>query len=494
MERSAEPSSAGSDAVEEPSEPNGEAAAVAFLPGRPAPRRLLIVDDEEIICKYLQRELAQRGYEASYCLDGKQALRQLAEAPYSILLADMKMPGMTGMALLGRAREDFPGVSVVIVTAHGSIETAVEAMKLGASDYLTKPFQPEELALVIEKVLAQRKLLDEVAQLRHELAGRYRFENMISQDPKMREIFAQIARVAATDATVVITGETGTGKELVARALHYNSSRRDRQFVALNCGALPDTLLETELFGHEEGAFTGAVGAKPGIFEVADGGTLLLDEIGDATPACQTALLRVLQEGEIRRVGSAEATPVNIRVVAATHRDLEDEVRRGRFRTDLYYRLNVVPIHVPPLRDRPEDIPLLIEHFLERRGAAGRSFSDDAIGILQRCPWPGNVRELDNLVGRVLVLNLASIIRPQHLPPQYREKPERPALTTGSLREAREAFERDYMKDLLERVGGNVAEAARQAGIGRPYLHQKLRKFGINPEVFRDHRPDANLA
>ena len=496
MERSAEPSSAGSDAVEEPSEPNGEAAAVAFLPGRPAPRRLLIVDDEEIICKYLQRELAQRGYEASYCLDGKQALRQLAEAPYSILLADMKMPGMTGMALLGRAREDFPGVSVVIVTAHGSIETAVEAMKLGASDYLTKPFQPEELALVIEKVLAQRKLLDEVAQLRHELAGRYRFENMISQDPKMREIFAQIARVAATDATVVITGETGTGKELVARALHYNSSRRDRQFVALNCGALPDTLLETELFGHEEGAFTGAVGAKPGIFEVADGGTLLLDEIGNISTAMQVKLLRVLETLEYKRVGGVETRKCNVRVVAATHVDLGEAVEHGDFRSDLYYRINVVPIALPPLRERVADIPLLVEHFIRsyapRTNPRVQDISRDAMLTLLRHPWPGNIRQLEHVIQRALILADGPVILPEHLPLQQEPDRDDGALPVNEqlpLDEVKttavERLERTYLDRVLRLHRGNIRHTAQHAGLSERSIYEKLKKYHLDRRDYK---------
>ena len=457
--------------------------------------RVLVVDDEKQVRNLLRSCLRRLGCLVAEASCGTNAISRLEADSFDAMLVDLRMPGVDGIETSRRAKRLCPGLYTVLMTGYATIEIAVRALKEGANDFLPKPFRIDQLRVILEKVLERRatgergRLMGDFANGKGPLPGL-----LVGASRAIEDVYRAIRRVAHSSETVLIEGESGTGKELAAQAIHFWSSRHSRRFVSVNCPVLTETIIESELFGHEPGSFTGAHKRTKGLVEQANGGTLLLDEIGDATPACQTALLRVLQEGEIRRVGSAEATPVNIRVVAATHRDLEDEVRRGRFRTDLYYRLNVVPIHVPPLRDRPEDIPLLIEHFLERRGAAGRSFSDDAIGILQRCPWPGNVRELDNLVGRVLVLNLASIIRPQHLPPQYREKPERPALTTGSLREAREAFERDYMKDLLERVGGNVAEAARQAGIGRPYLHQKLRKFGINPEVFRDHRPDANLA
>ncbi|MFW6108566.1 MAG: sigma-54-dependent transcriptional regulator [bacterium] len=470
---------------------------MAILPGRPAPRRVLVVDDEEIICKYLQRELAQRGYEAGYCLSGDDALDELARTPYSILLADMKMPGMTGMSLLERVREDFPGVSVVIMTAHGSIETAVGAMKLGASDFLTKPFQPEELALVIEKVLLQRRLLDEVAQLRHELADHYSFEHMISQDPQMREIFTQIARVAATDATVVITGETGTGKELVARALHYNSPRRENQFVAINCGALPDTLLESELFGHEEGAFTGAVGVKPGIFEVADGGTLLLDEIGNISTAMQVKLLRVLETMEYKRVGGVETRTCNVRIVAATHVDLAEAVEAGDFRRDLYYRINVVPIVLPPLRQRVADVPLLVEHFIRkyapRMNPDVQDISRDAMLALLRHDWPGNIRQLEHVIQRALILADGHVIEPDYLPLGDDDGQDTEAgfvvneqLPLEELKDGVvERLERTYLDRVLRLHRGSVRRTAEHAGLSERSIYEKLKKYRLDRRDYK---------
>jgi len=483
--------------VDERADANGEESAVEVVAGRPSPRRVLVVDDEEIICKYLRRELGQRGYEASYCLNGEAALRELSAAPYSILLADMKMPGMTGLQLLERARADHPEVSVVIMTGHGSIETAVRAMKLGACDFLTKPFQAEELALVIEKVLRQRKLLDEIAQLRHELAGRYSFEHMISQDPAMREIFARIARVAATDAAVVITGETGTGKELVARALHYNSPRREAQFVAINCGALPDSLLESELFGHEEGAFTGAVGTKPGIFEVADGGSLLLDEIGNISPAMQVKLLRVLESMEYKRVGGVETRTCNVRVITATHVDLAQAVERGEFRRDLYYRINVVPIVLPPLRDRVADNPLLVEHFI-RKYAPGmnpdvQDISREAMLALLRQPWPGNIRQLEHVIQRALILTDGPTILPEHLPLGTSDDvDERDRFVVNEqlpLEEVKttaiERIERTYLDRVLRIHRGNVRRTAEHAGLSERSIYEKLKRYQLDRRAYK---------
>ena len=467
------------------------------MPGRPAPRRVLVVDDEEIICKYLRRVLTQRGYDATYRLSGEEALQELAQAPYSILLADMKMPGMTGIELLERARRAFPGVSVVIMTAHGSIETAVQAMKQGASDFLTKPFQPEELALVVEKVIRQRKLLDEIAHLRHELAGHYSFEQMISQDEKMRDIFAQIARVAATDATVVITGETGTGKELVARALHYNSARRDQRFVAINCGALPDTLLESELFGHEQGAFTGASGAKPGIFEAADSGTLLLDEIGNISSAMQVKLLRVLETMEYKRVGGIENRSCNVRVIAATHVDLAEAVRQGEFRRDLFYRINVVPITLPPLRERVADVPLLVEHFIRRYAPRMnpdvQDIAPEAMHLLLRHPWPGNIRQLEHVIQRALILADGSTILPQHLPLDQHEQDDEasPFLVNEQLPldEVKgtlvERLERTYLDRVLRVYRGNVRRTARHAGLSERSIYEKLKRYQLDRRSYK---------
>jgi len=474
-----------------------EEKVVEIVAGRPAPRRVLVVDDEEIICKYLRRALTERGYEPTYRLSGEEALKELRRGPYSILLADVKMPGMTGIELLERVRDDFPEVSVVIMTAHGSVQTAVDAMKLGASDFLTKPFEPQELALVVEKVLRQRRLLDEIAELRHELAGRYSFENMISQDEKMREIFASIARVAATDATVVITGETGTGKELVARALHYNSPRREKQFVAINCGALPDTLLESELFGHEEGAFTGATATKPGIFEVADGGTLLLDEIGNVSMAMQVKLLRVLESMEYKRVGGVETRSCNVRILAATHVDLAQAVDRGEFRHDLYYRINVVPIVLPPLRDRLADIPLLVEHFIRRYAPKMnpdvQDIAREAMLRLLRHSWPGNIRQLEHVIQRALILADGPTILPEHLPLEQQDKADEgngfqvnEQLPLEEVKSALvERLERTYLDKLLRLYQGSVRRTAGHAGLSERSIYEKLKRYQLDRRTYK---------
>ena len=460
-------------------------------------RRVLVVDDEQMICKHLQRVLRAHGCEAAFRLDGRSALTELGRAPYSVLIADLMMPGMGGMKLLEESRQRFPQTSVVVMTAHGSIETAVEAMRLGASDYVTKPFKAEEFCLVLDKVFSQRSLLDEIAQLRRELASRYSFGNMISRDETMREIFATIARVAATDTTVLVTGETGTGKELVARAIHYNSPRRDRPFVAINCGAFPETLLESELFGHEQGAFTGAVATKPGIFEVADGGSLLLDELGNVSLAMQVKLLRVLESQEYKRVGGVETRTCDVRIIAATHVDLAEAVSQGTFRTDLFYRVNVVPIHLPPLRERMQDVPLLVEHFIRRHAPkmnpAVRDLSRDAMRKLMRHSWPGNIRQLEHVIQRALILGDGPAILPDHLPlDELQGPPQGDAFAFNEhlpLDEVKghmvEGLERSYLDKVLRFYRGNVRKTAHHAGLSERSIYQKLKRYHIERRTYK---------
>jgi len=463
-------------------------------------RRVLIVDDEEVICKYLRRALRKSlDCEASYCLSGPAALEELARAPYSVVATDLKMPGMDGLELLERVKSEHPEVSVVMMTAHGSLETAVRAMKLGASDYVTKPFRSEEFCLVIEKVLKERRLLDEIAQLRRELARQYRFENMISQDPKMREIFATIARVAATDATVLISGETGTGKELVARAIHYNSPRREARFMAINCGAFPETLLESELFGHEQGAFTGAVATKPGIFEVTDGGTLLLDEIGNIGPAMQVKLLRVLETMEFKRVGGTDTRRADVRIVAATHVDLAEAVENGTFRQDLYYRINVVPIHLPPLRERLGDVPLLVEHFIRMHGPKinprVQDISREAIRKLMRYSWPGNIRQLEHVIQRALVLSEGPTLQPDDIPLEEGEQEAEQQAPAFSFNEQLpldeikdqmiEQLERAYLDRVLRLHSGNIRRTAEHAGLSERSIYEKLKKYELDRRAYK---------
>ncbi|HUT34910.1 MAG TPA: sigma-54 dependent transcriptional regulator [Planctomycetota bacterium] len=477
--------------------------AADLAPLSSASRRVLVADDEEVICKYLQRALRGHGCEAAYRLTGQAALEELERERYSVLVADIRLPDISGIELLRQARERSPQTSVVMITAHGSLESAIEAMRLGASDYVTKPFKAEEFCLVIDKVFGQRRLLDEIAQLRRELAGRYRFESMISQDPKMRDIFATIARVAATDATVLITGDTGTGKELVARAIHFNSTRRDMPFMAINCGAFPETLLESELFGHEEGAFTGAVAVKPGIFEVADGGSLLLDEIGNISTAMQVKLLRVLETMEFKRLGGVETRTCDVRILAATHMDLAAAVEAGTFRRDLFYRVNVVPIVLPPLRERVADIPLLVEHFMRRHGPkinpAIQDISRPAMRKLLRHPWPGNIRQLEHIIQRALILADGDTLLPEHLPVEDAALPgDNGELKFNGqlpLEQVRngliEQLERAYLDQVLRLHRGSVRRTACHAGLSERSIYEKLKKYRMDRRAYKGVRPGA---
>jgi len=473
------------------------------VPQPAASRRVLVVDDEALICKHLLGILREHGCEAMAHQTGQGALKEIERTHYSVLVADIWLQDMSGLELLRQVRQRFPETSVVVITAHGSIETAIEAMKLGASDYLTKPFRAEEFCLVIDKVFSERRLLEELAQLRRELAGEHRFENMISQDPKMREIFSTIARVAATDATVLITGETGTGKELVARAIHNHSPRRGKPFMAINCGAFPETLLESELFGHEQGAFTGAVAAKPGIFEVANTGSLLLDEIGNIPPAMQVKLLRVLESMEYKRVGGVETRRCDVRVLAATHVNLVEAVAQGTFRQDLFYRVNVVPIVLPPLRERAADIPLLVEHFMRCYGPkinpAVRDVSRPAMRKLLRHSWPGNIRQLDHVIQRALILAEGDAILPEHLALDEGEpEPAGAGLDFNDqlpLDEVRdrlvERLERTYLERALQRHRGSIRKTAQQACLSERSVYEKLKKYHIDRRAYKATRQGA---
>jgi DNA-binding NtrC family response regulator len=359
----------------------------------------------------LSRILSRAGYTVETARGGQEALSAMQGEAFDLLLTDQKMPGMDGLALLERAQSLQPDLPVVLMTAYGSVSEAVAAMKKGAADYLTKPFEREELLLVLQKALRQRRLEEEVAALRGALKQRYRLGNIIGASPVMIEIFSLVERIAATDVPVLIRGESGTGKEMVARAIHEMSRRSAAPFVALNCAAVPETLLESEFFGHERGAFTGAMRSRPGRFEQAAGGTLFLDEIGSMRADLQAKLLRAIQEKEIQRLGSTAATAVDVRILAATGENLEEAIRARAFREDLFYRLNVVPIHLPPLRERPEDIPLLVSHFLKeaavRFGREPLSLSPEAMDRLQIHPWLGNVRELENCIERMVLLSRA---------------------------------------------------------------------------------------
>jgi len=456
--------------------------------------KVLIVDDEPSLLESIRIGLDLKGYAVSMASSGEEAVRQCQETPFDVVLLDMKMPRMGGLDVLKRIKETSPRLIVMMLTAHGSIEDAVEAVRLGAYDFLLKPSSPNAIDLRIQKAVEHRDLSAENLLLRSQLREKYRFDEIVGNSPAMQEVYALMERVCGTESTVLITGETGTGKELVARALHYNGPRSDKRFYALHCAAIPEELLESELFGHEKGAFTSAFSQKIGVFEAAREGTLFLDEIGEMSQAAQVRLLRVLQEREFFRVGSTTPIKADVRLITATNRHLRREVQEGKFRQDLYYRLNVFEIHVPPLRERRDDIPLLIHHFLRKyRHLPTREtarISDEAMRILERHSWPGNIRELENALQRALSLCQNGEITPRDLPSSVRETDlsasETDDLITfpGPLREARQAFERRFIEHLLRQTQGNISMASRKAGIAYQNFHQKLKKYRIDAKKF----------
>ena len=459
---------------------------------------ILAVDDQETHRDLMRAALAAHGFVADTAGSGAEALALLDRSAYGLVLTDQIMPGMSGLELLIEIRARKPGLPVVIVTAHGSVDTAVAAMKAGATDYIQKPFSPEELLLVVQRVLERRELEEEVRSLRERVADPFRFHRLVSKSPKMLEVFERVRNLADLDSTVLVTGETGTGKELVAHAIHYHSARREQRFVTINCAALPETLLESELFGHQRGAFSGAVQTRRGKFEHATGGTLLLDEVGDVSPAVQVKLLRVLQEKEVQRVGSNESIAVDVRVIAATNRDLEAAVAEGGFRADLYYRLNVVRLHLPPLRERVEDVPVLAEHFLrafsEKSGRRLTRLSPRAMAALLAYPWPGNVRELANVIERAAVMATGEEVAEVELPAAA--PAGRAAADAGRaydfdqpLKAGRDRvvadYERAYLSEWLRRLQGNLQLCAQHCGVDAKTLYRKMQEHGLHKRDFR---------
>ena len=441
--------------------------------------RILVVDDEEIVRESLSGWLEKDGYTLATAQDGPSALEKVKRERWSILLVDLKMPGMDGLHVLEAAKQIQADVAVVIMTAYATVETAVEAMKSGAYDYLVKPFDPEELSLMMEKIVAQQQLVRENVLLRKVLKRDYRFRDLISKSPAMQKVFDVARSAARSQSTVLILGESGTGKELAARAIHAESPRRSGPFVAVSCAALTETLLESELFGHEKGSFTGAISRRKGKFESAHGGTLFLDEIGDISPKLQLDLLRVLEDRTFCRVGGSDPVEVDVRIVAATNRDLHKAVDEGQFRDDLFYRLNVIPILLPPLRDRREDIPLLVEHFLEHLNVETSrhidGISTDSLALLMRHDWPGNVRELRNVLERGMVVAQGSLIVPEDLGlmPSHRQQD---AFDMGLTLDD---VEHRHIAAVLHHSGGNVTQAARLLDIDRVTLYNKIKKYGL---------------
>jgi DNA-binding NtrC family response regulator len=447
-------------------------------------QRILIVEDEPAMCELLTSFFSERAHKVDTVQDGEGAVARLEEQDYALVITDIKLPGMSGLELLARIRVDWPEVVVIIMTAFSSISSAVEAMKLGAEDYIGKPFQLDELAITVEKALERRSLRREVRELRAEVRGRYNFSNIVGRSKPMQQLFEVIKRIAARrDASALIIGSTGTGKELVARAIHYNSDRRDAPFVPINCSAIPDTLLESELFGHQKGAFTGAHENRRGLMEEAQGGTVFLDEINTLSPSLQVKLLRVLQERVVRRVGGRENIPIDIRLVSASNQDLAEGVKTGEFRQDLFYRLNVVPVKLPDLKDRREDIPLLVHHFLQKfaqqHGEPPRRFANDAMRVLMTHAWPGNVRELENAVEHALTMGRGEILLPEDLPLSV-TLPERDIVQEASLDDVTLAeVERRYILRVLEKMGGHQIKTATILGIDRRTLYRRLRQYGF---------------
>jgi DNA-binding NtrC family response regulator len=446
--------------------------------------RIVVVDDEPAQRELIAGFLIKQGHEVFAAETGAEALAHARGRQVDLVLTDCRMPGMSGPDLLQKIKAVNPEIPLILMTAYGTVETAVQAMKDGAADYLTKPLDLEELLVRIGRVTEQARLKSEVRELQRQLVERHRLEGIIGESGRMQEVLALVTRVAPSDATVLIRGESGIGKELIARAIHFNSRRAAGPLVSLNCAALPEQLLESELFGHERGAFTGAVAQRKGRFEQADGGTIFLDEIGDLSPTLQVKLLRVLQERAFERVGGNKTLGVDVRVLAATHRDLEQAMRDGTFREDLYYRLNVVTIQIPPLRDRREDIPLLLDHFLRRFAAKNRrdvtSLTVAARDAFLKYDYPGNIRELENLVERAVLLCRGRAIDLEDLPAAVRPG-ERSADRPESQRlpDILGHIERQTIRDALERCGGVQTQAAEALGISERVLRYKMKKYGL---------------
>ena len=447
---------------------------------------LLIVDDDQVARELLAETLGREGYRVRVAGGGEEALALAGAEPFDMALVDLRMPDLDGLAVLKQLAMIQPDLPVVILTAFATIETAIAAVNAGAFDYLSKPFRMEEIKLVVRRTLDARRLARENLQYRQELGARYGFEGLIGQSHQMVEIYKLIARMAALDTTVLIEGETGTGKELVARAIHGASGRATRPFVVVDCAALPETLFESELFGHERGAFTGAFAARRGLLETSAGGTCFLDEIGELTAPLQAKLLRTLQERSIRRVGGNDEIPFDVRVVVATNRDLRKLVADGGFRDDLYYRLNVVTITMPPLRERASDIPLLAQHFLElfarRSGRAIKRLAPEAVTLLSGYRWPGNVRELEHVIERAMALSSSETLLPDDFPPHLREERDRaPRLPADGM--TLEDVKRWYVNKVLEESGGNKLRAAELLGIDRRTLYRILERQATEDEA-----------
>ena len=448
---------------------------------------ILIVDDEMDALDLMEELFIKHGYETYTAINGVEALNQIREIEPDIVISDMVMPEMDGIKLLDMMSKKHPDIAVIMITAHGTIETAVETMKKGARDYILKPLRLDEILAKVERISQLKSLMKENQYLRDKLSQKYNFNNIIGKNRKMLELFDLINDIAKTNSTILITGDSGTGKELIANALHFNSDRVKKPFVKVNCGVLAENLLESELFGHVKGAFTGAIKDKLGRFEISHGGSIFLDEIGDISPNMQLKLLRVLQEGEFERVGSTETIKVDVRIIAATNRDLASLMMKGEFRQDLYYRLNVIPLEVPPLRERKDDIPLLVTHFLDKYNKQFNKkievIEDDAMKYLQNYTWPGNIRELENLIERSVVLNKTGKLSFKDFPSyviQREDELEIQIPTDGLLTDIVDTYERRIILRALKENNFNKLRTAEKLGIHRSTFMSKLKKYEIN--------------
>jgi len=460
--------------------------------------KILVVDDEEIVLKSCRKILEGGGHEVFCALSGQEAFDYLEKEPIDLVITDIKMPGMDGMEVLERVKEKYPDILVIMITGYSTVQSAVQAMKLGAFDYIPKPFTPDEVLVVVEKAMEKKSLIYENIYLRKELEAKYGFDNIIGNSPKMQEVYKLIRKVAPTESTVLIRGESGTGKELIARAIHFNSPRKQKPFVPVDCGVLAQELLESELFGHVKGSFTGAIVTKPGLFEVAGGGSIFLDEIGDTNPNFQSKLLRVLQEREFTPVGGVEPKKVDIRFIVATNKDIEKLVEEKQLREDLFYRLNVISITIPPLREKKDDIPLLAYHFLKKYAnemkKSIKSISVDAMNMLIAYSWPGNVRQLENVIERAIVMAEEDTITTEHLPFVVGAEVAHPDTfipkTSKELKEIKRkmresavgSIEKSFILDALARNDWNVTRSAKEVGMQRSNFQALMKKYNIRIE------------
>ncbi|MDA8083187.1 MAG: sigma-54 dependent transcriptional regulator [Nitrospiraceae bacterium] len=448
--------------------------------------KILVIEDERSMREVLKILLEEEEYEVITASDGLEGIEQVRSNPFDLIITDIKMPGADGFEVLRQVKNFSPDTVVIMVTAFGTTESAIEAMKIGAYDYVNKPFKIDEIRLIVKKALEKKRLREELSLLREKFQSSYRLENIIGKSLRMQELFKLIPKVANSSSTVLITGESGTGKELVAAALHNLSPRKDKSFVTINCATFPEGLLESEMFGHVKGAFTGAYQSKAGLFEIANGGTIFLDEIGEMPTSLQSKLLRVLENGTFRRVGGTSDLTVDVRVISATNRNISEAVSTGQFREDLYYRLNVVPVVIPPLRERKEDIPLLIEHFLAKYSKNAIRVSPDAMNLMINNHWKGNVRELENAIERMVLLCDRDILMPEDLPADIiRTRDETaclPELDSGEvdLEKILEKIEKGYLLKALEKTRGVKTDAAKILGLSFRSFRHRLHKYGIS--------------